>query len=130
MSRAATIKRRSATVSDSIPAAASNSPARFISTSKGADYYKPLKTRFQRGEFNYKQIGREKDIAIFEQTWRGCSEPSVCWEVAVIRRHNGKTIKGHWVAPCEFYPSSSEWGKYGFTFSDRDAAFAKLRELA
>jgi hypothetical protein len=130
VSGAATVKGRSATVGDSIPPAASKARARFISTSKGADYYKPLKTHFQRGEFNYKQIAREKDVAIFEQTWRGCSEPSVCWEVAVIRQHNGKTIKGHWVAPSEFYPSSTEWGKYGFTFTAKDAAFAKLRELA
>ena len=121
---------RSATVGDSIPPAAPKARARFISTSRGADYYKPLKTHFQRGEFNYKQIAREKDVAIFEQTWPGCFEPSVCWEVAVIRRHNGKTIKGHWVAPSEFYPSSTEWGKYGFTFTDKEAAFAKLREIA
>jgi hypothetical protein len=127
---AATVKGRSATVDDSIPPAASKARAGFTSTSKGADYYKPLKTHFQRGEFNYKQIAREKDVAIFEQTWRGRSEPSVCWEVAVIRRHNGKTIKRHWVAPSEFYPSSTEWGKYGFTLINKDTAFAKLREIA
>jgi hypothetical protein len=46
-----------------LPGAASKARGRFISTSKGADYYKPLKTRFQRGEFNYKQIAREKDVA-------------------------------------------------------------------
>ena len=117
-------------MSDSIPPAVSKARARLISTSKEADNYKPLKTLFQRGEFNYKQIAREKDVAVFEQIWRGCSEPTVCWEVAVIRRHNGKTIKGHWVAPSEFYPSSSEWGKYGFTFTNKDEAFAKLREIS
>jgi hypothetical protein len=129
VSGAATVKGRSATVGDSIPPAASKASARFVSTSKQAAYYKPLDPHFQRGEFNYKQIVREKEVAIFEQTWRGCSQPSVSWEVVVIRRHNGKTIKGHLVAPSEFYPSSTEWGKYGFTFSDKDAAFAKLREL-
>ena len=104
--------------------------ARVISTSKQGGYYNPLQTYFQRGEFYYRQIGREKDIAIFEQTWRGCSEPNVCWEVVVIRRHGGKTIKGHWVEPSEFYPSSSEWGKYGFTFPNRDKAWAKFFEMS
>ena len=103
--------------------------AGLISTSKRADYYRPLQTHFQRGKFNFKQIARENDLAIFEQSWRGCSETTVCWEVVVIRRHNGKTIKGHRVKPSEFYPSSTEWGKYGFTFTDKDTAFAKLREL-
>ena len=103
---------------------------RLISTSKRADYYKPLETHFQRGKFNYKQLAREKDVAIFKQAWRGSSEPDTCWEVVVIRRHGGKTIKGHWVEPSEFYPSSTDWGKYGFTFTDKEAAFAKLRELS
>jgi hypothetical protein len=112
-----------------IPTSSQKTPARLISTSKRADYYKPLETHFQRGKFNYKQIAREKDVAIFEQAWRGSSEPDICWEVVVIRRHGGRTIKGHWVEPSEFYPSSSEWGKYGFTFSNRDKAWDKFLKL-
>jgi len=112
-----------------IPTSSQKTPARLISTSKRADYYKPLETHFQRGKFNYKQIAREKDVAIFEQAWRGSSEPDICWEVVVIRRHSGKTIKGHWVEPSEFYPSSSEWGKYGFTFPNGDKAWDKFLKL-
>jgi len=112
-----------------IPTSSQKTPARLISTSKRADYYKPLETHFQRGKFNYKQIAREKDVAIFEQAWRGSSEPDICWEVVVIRRHGGRTIKGHWVEPSEFYPSSSEWGKYGFTFPNGDKAWDKFLKL-
>jgi hypothetical protein len=101
-----------------------------ISTSKQGHYYKPLESDFQRGQFNLKQIAREGDVAVYEQTWRGSTEPSVCYEVIRIRRHNGKEIKGQWVDPSEFYPSSTEWGKYGFTLTNKEAAFAKLRELA
>jgi hypothetical protein len=104
--------------------------AAVISTSKQSQWYDSLERHFQRGGFNYKLITREKDVAIYSQTWRNCSEPSVAFEVVCIRRHNGKEIKGQWFEPSELYPSSTEWGKYGFTFTDRDAAFAKLRELS
>ena len=92
--------------------------------------YKPLERVFQRGEFNYTELVREQDVAIYSQTRRGCSESNIWFEVICIRRHSGKEIKGQWVEPSEFYPSSSEWGKYGFTFTHKDAAFAKLRELS
>ena len=38
-------------------------------------------------------------------------------------------IDGRVVPPAEVYPRSEQWGVDGFTFTDRDAAFAKLREL-
>jgi hypothetical protein len=130
VSRLPKAKRGPAFVGDLIPPLTRKTRARAISTSKQRPYYEALESDFQRGEFNYKQIAREGDVAIYEQTWRGCPEPSVCYEVIRIRRHNGKEIKGQWVEPSEFYPSPTDWGKYGFTLTDKDAAFAKLRELA
>jgi hypothetical protein len=90
---------------------------------------KALQTRFRRDGFNYRQIARERGAAIYEQTWSGCSEPSVCYEVIRIRRRDGFQINGRLVEPAEVYPSSGAWGVDGFTLTDRDAAFAKLREL-
>ena len=37
---------------------------------------------------------------------------------------------GRFVDAAELYPRSEAWGTDGFTLTDRDAAFAKLRELA
>jgi hypothetical protein len=91
--------------------------------------YKPLPTRFRRDGFNYLQIAREGDAAIYEQTWTGCSEPSVCYEVIRVRRRDGFQIGGRFVQAAEVYPSSGAWGFDGFTLADKDAAFAKLREL-
>jgi hypothetical protein len=122
--------RGPAFVGDLIPPPTRKARSRAVSTSKRGQCYKLLETQFQRGGFSYKQIAREKDVAIFEQAWRRSSEPSICWEVVIIRRHSGKTIKGHWVEPSEFYPSSSEWGKYGFTFPNRDKALAKFFEMS
>ena len=92
--------------------------------------YESLPTRFRRDGFNYRQIARERDAAIYEQTWSGCSEPSVCYEIIRIRRRDGFQINGRFVEPAEIYPKADAWGVDGFTLTDRDAAFAKLREMA
>jgi hypothetical protein len=91
---------------------------------------KPLPTRFRRDGFDYRQIAREGDAAIYEQTWSGCAEPSVCYEVIRIRRREGFQIDGRVVEPAEVYPRSGAWGVDGFTLTDKDAAFAKLQEVA
>jgi hypothetical protein len=88
-----------------------------------------LPTRFRRDGFNYRQIAREGDAAIYEQTWGGCSDPSVCYEVVRIRRREGFQINGRFVEPAEIYPKADAWGVDGFTLTDKEAAFAKLREL-
>jgi hypothetical protein len=92
--------------------------------------YKPLPTGFRRDGFNYRQIAREGDAAIYEQTWSRCSNPSVCYEIIRIRRREGFEVDGRLVEPAEIYPHSDAWGVDGFTFTNKDAAFAKLREVA
>jgi hypothetical protein len=89
-----------------------------------------LPVRFRHNEFEYRHIARERDAAIYEQKWGGCPDPSVCYEVIRIRRREGFQIGGRFVEPSEAYPNSEAWGVDGFTLTDRDAAFAKLRELA
>jgi hypothetical protein len=100
-----------------------------LPVSKKQHSYRPLATKFRHGGFNFRQIVREGDVAIFEQTWSGCPDPSVCYEVVRIRRHDGFEIAGKRIEPAEFYPKSESWGVDGFTLTDRDRAFAKLREL-
>ena len=97
--------------------------------SKERHSYKPLPTRFRRDGFNYRQIARERDAAIYEQTWSGCSYPSVCYELVRIQRREGFRIDDRFVEPAEVYPNSGAWGVDGFTLTDKDAAFAKLRKL-
>lgn len=92
--------------------------------------YKPLPTRLRRNKFDYRQIAREGDAAIYEQTWDGCSIPSVAYEVVRIRRREAAEIAGNFIEPHEVYPSSEAWGVDGFTLTDKDAAFAKLQEVA
>jgi hypothetical protein len=98
--------------------------------SKKRHSYKPLPARFRRDGFDYQQIAREGDAAIYEQRWIGCSHPSVSYEVIHVRRREGFQIDGRHVEPAEVYPNSGAWGVDGFTLTDRDAAFAKLRQMA
>jgi hypothetical protein len=98
--------------------------------SKKGHSCKPLPTRFRRDGFDYRQIARERDAAIYEQTWSGCSEPSICYEVIRVRRRDGFQVGSRFVEPAEVYPKSDAWGVDGFTLTDKNAAFAKLREVA
>jgi hypothetical protein len=91
---------------------------------------KPLPTRFRRGGFDYREIAREGDAAIYEQSWGDCADPSVCFEVIRIRRREGFQIGARFVEPAAFYPNSEGWGVDGFTLTKKDAAFRKFREVA
>jgi hypothetical protein len=89
-----------------------------------------LPKEFRHDGFTYRQIAREGDIAIYEQAWNGCRNPSVSYEVIRLRRRDGFWIDNRFVEPAEVYPNSEAWGTDGFTLTDKTRAFAKLRELA
>jgi hypothetical protein len=92
--------------------------------------FKLLPKEFRRDGFTYRQIARENNGAIYEQAWDGCANPSVCYEVIRIRRRDGFQIDERFVEPAEVYPNAEAWGVDGFTLTNKDAAFAKLREIA
>src|SRR5215471_4496680 len=80
---------------------------------KKRHFYKPLPRGFHRDGFQYRQIAREGNAAIYEQIWNGCGNPSVCYEVVRIRRREGFKICARWVEPAEIYPKSEDWGLDG-----------------
>jgi hypothetical protein len=96
--------------------------------SKKGQFYKPLPTQFRHDGFDYRQISRRREAAIYEQRWSGCRNPSVSYEVIRIRHREGFCIGGRFVEPAEVYPPSKAWGTDGFTLTDKGAAFAKLHE--
>jgi hypothetical protein len=91
--------------------------------------YKPLPKEFCHDGFQYRQIACEAGAAIYEQRCSGCAEPSVSYEVIRVRRREGFQIGDRFIEPAEIYPKAEAWGVDGFTFTDKDAAFAKLREI-
>ena len=124
------LKPREANRPLSLPSRTIKTRARGEAGGKKWRFYKPLPTEFSRDGFDYRQIARDGDVSIYEQTWSACSNPSVCYEVIRIRRREGFQIDGRFVEPAEVYPNSEAWGVDGFTLTDKDAAFAKLREVA
>jgi hypothetical protein len=129
VNEASEIERALAFVGDSIPLPARKTCATAEARSEKCHSYKPLPTRFRRDGFDYRQIAREGNAAIYEQRWTGCPNPSVCFEVIRIRRREGFQIAGRFVEPAEVYPRSESWGVDGFTLTDKEAAFQKLREI-
>jgi hypothetical protein len=123
-------KRASALLGGLIQPSPLKTRARAKGGSKKGRFYKPLPKEFQRSGFNYRQIAREGDAAIYEQTGTGCAEPSPAYEVIHIRRREGFEIGARFVEPSEVYPRSEAWGMDGFTFDNRDKAWAKFLRLS
>jgi len=98
-------------------------------TRKG-QFYKRLLKEFRHHGFSYRQIAREGDAAIYEQTWNGCSNPTVCYELIRVRRRQGFQIGQRFVQAAEVYPNSEAWGVDGFTFTNRNKAWSKFFEIS
>jgi hypothetical protein len=122
-------KRRPGVVGQSMALSSEKTRASAEGGGKKDRLYKPLQKEFRRDGFTYRQIARERRAAIYEQTWNGYSDPSVCYEVVRIREREAFEIDGRLVEPAEVYPNSEVWGVDGFTLTDKDGAFAKQREL-
>ena len=97
--------------------------------SKKGHSYRPLQTQFQHAGFSYRQIAREGNAAIYEQAFSHNPNRVIGYEVIRIRRRDGFYIHGRFVEPAEVYPNSEAWGSDGWTLTDRERAFAKLREI-
>jgi hypothetical protein len=122
------VNRALASAGHLLPPLAAKTSATAEAGSKKAHSYKSLPTQFQHGGFDYRQIYRKGDFAIYKQTWKG-NEDSAAFEVIRIRRRDGFEIDGRFVEAAELYPSSEAWGVDGFTFTNRNKAWAKFFEI-
>jgi len=128
--QASDVKSVPATVGNPIALPNRETRATAEACGKKRRFYRPLPTQFRHNRFDYRQIAREGDAAIYEQRWTGYAEASITYELIHIRRREGFEIAGRLVEPAEVYPKSEAWGGVdGFTFTDKDVAFEKLREI-
>ena len=82
---------------------------------------------FVKYGFNFKQIKRVGDVAIFEQSkpnW-----PNSYYEVVKIGRHSGYYLGGSKLEPAETYPGASVWGIQGWTHHTLQAAERNFKRV-
>lgn len=89
--------------------------------------YRPLRTSFRSKGFDYELKHREGDVALFEQSKEGLSRS--WYEVVIVQRHKEYEIGGTKVEAAETMPSTSQWGRLGWTFRDPTKAQSRFDEL-
>ena len=90
--------------------------------------YRPLKTAFRSKGFDYRQIERRGDVAMFAQTKPGLLH--TWYEVVLVQRHDAYEKGDVKIEAAETMPSTSQWGRLGWTFRDAKKAKNRFDELA
>jgi len=88
---------------------------------------KILEKNFDRKVFNYQQLYRKNNLAIYSQTHRETGFAT--YEAIVIKSHNGYEIAGTKIEASEVYPSDTQWGILGWTYQTLEAAQNKINKL-
>ena len=90
---------------------------------------KKLEEKFKSRGFIHKQLRREGNRAIY-QRYAAKSDPATChYEVVKINSHGGYKLGNSYIVPAETYPSSSMWGRCGWTCDTEEQAEIKFDEL-
>lgn len=86
--------------------------------------YKILEKETRAYGFDLKQVWREGDFAIYEQSKNGSDKK--WYEAIQITKHEGYEIGGAKIPPSEVYPSNEKWGKLAFTCVTLEDAHKKI----
>lgn len=89
---------------------------------------KRLPEKFTRNRYQFEQLCRTENTAIYVQHINGRQKAFEVIVIAVANRHvvkkNGR-VAWETCAPYECYPSSEAWGTYGWTYTNQADARAK-----
>jgi hypothetical protein len=88
--------------------------------------YRVVSTEFRHSGFTLTRLKRAGNVAIYKQTKR--RQPPA-YEVVLFREHEAYTAFGKEISAGECYPSSEQWGLYGFTYRSIEEAERKFVEL-
>lgn len=88
---------------------------------------KILEKSFTRKKFQYDQLCRKGNLAIYTQ--KHLESEGLTYEVIIIKSHNGYEIAGTKIEPSEVYPSDTQWGILGWTCQTLEAAQNKMKKL-
>ena len=86
-----------------------------------------LPTEFTFDQFQFRQLARAGDVALFEKSKPHHSRP--CYEVVVVQHHPAQTIHGRQYPEREAMPPSESWGTLGWSPADLLAAQRKFQFL-
>jgi len=94
---------------------------------KSTSNYNELPIRFTYNGFNFKQIDRIDNIAIYEQSKPAIDAP--IYEVVKIKKKTYGKLSPLAGQQYSAYPTSSEWGLYGWSYINLAKAQEKFSEL-
>lgn len=98
-----------------------------VPRSNRKELLKQLDKKFTHLKFEFSQICREGDFAIYSRKY--FDSENVHFEVVRVLSHNGYAIGGEIYPPSEYYPSANSWGTDGFTCVSRAAAYKRLEKM-
>jgi len=87
---------------------------------------KEINTVLKKDGFDLKQIARQRNWAVYEQSKAG---KVTSYELIQIKISKATEIYGRSYPDREVYPSNEDWGLLGFTISDKDEALKRLAAL-
>ncbi len=88
--------------------------------------YLVLPLEFSEKGFNFKQISRQGDVAIYG---RAKDKTKPHFEVIVIKRHESYTIAENTIEAAEMYPSSEQWGTTAWSYNTIEEANKRFKTL-
>jgi hypothetical protein len=89
--------------------------------------YRPLPESFRAKGWDFRQIDRIGDVALFEKTHTEVACPS--YEVVIVQRHGARVIAGREIPAAEAMPSTEMWGRAGWTLTTENTAREKFTAL-
>ncbi len=86
-----------------------------------------IEKTFRKDGFDYEQVFRQGDIAIYKQTKKE-SPANIHFEVGIIQKNKEREMFGVKMEANESWPPSTAWGILAWTYGD--LASAKRRAMS
>lgn len=88
--------------------------------------YRALPLQFNKNSYQYKQVWRDEDYAIYSQI---CDGVIYAFEVYRISKNESGELFGKYFEASESIPSSEQWGKTAYTVADMERAFKRIEDM-
>lgn len=90
---------------------------------------KILPKTFKKNGFEFEQIKREGNVAIYRKRQQHWKTSRYTYETIIIKPMKGGEVFGKVIEPYEAYPTSEQWGVNGWADRTLDAAYQRAAGL-